>query len=85
MTGIRSVPVHYKPGGTWGICTYCGFKYRLSELTKNWQGIMVCKDDLDPKPDTMQAPRIYPEGVPRRDMSPEPADTFVGTVTPADL
>lgn len=85
MTAMRIVPVEYRPGGAWGICQRCGFKFRLSELSLEWTGLRVCKDDWDPRPPQLDPPKIYPEGLPRTDASPEPPDTFVGTVTVDDL
>lgn len=82
---MREVPVAYVPGGAWGICQRCGFKYRLNELRQEWTGLRVCPEDFDERPDTMAPPNIYPEGLPRPDMAPEPADVFVGTVRPSDL
>lgn len=82
---MRTVPVAYVPGGTWGICDRCGFKFRLNELRKEWSGLMVCDADFDPLPDTMKPLRSGPEGLARPDARPEPTDTFVGTVRPEDL
>ena len=34
--------------GQWNaICDRCGFKFKSSELQKDWQGLMVCKDDFE--------------------------------------
>lgn len=66
----------YRRGGTLGICDECGFKYRMSELRKRWDGMMVCKDDWEPRhPQEFvrgKADRIkYPGPI-----RPEAADTF---------
>lgn len=83
---MRSVPVAYAPGNPWGICQRCGFKFRLSDLRKEWSGLTVCDKDHDPLPDTMRPVRNAPEGLVRRDASPQPADVFVSTpTTPNDL
>lgn len=83
---MRNVPVRYVPGGTWGICQRCGFKLRLSELSKEWSGLEVCGECWDPLPDTMKPPRNGPEGLARPDASPEPPDTFItAPVRPEDL
>jgi hypothetical protein len=83
---MRVVPVDYQPDGTWGICQRCGFKYRLNELRLEWSGLRVCNDDWDPRPDTMNAPTVFPEGLPRPDAAPEPPDTFIQSqVLPSDL
>lgn len=84
---MRESGPHYVPGGTWAICDVCGFRYRLTELRKRWDGVMACREDWDPKPETMLPPRIIPgEGRPVRNARPEPADTFITErVTPEDL
>lgn len=82
---MRSVPVAYVPGGSWGICQVCGFKERLNDMMLRWDGLRVCAEDWDPRPDTMSPPDVYPEGLPRPDAAPQPPDVFVGTVRPSDL
>lgn len=83
---MRSVPVSYVPGGAYGLCMRCGFKFRLSELRKEWSGLLVCNADFDPLPDTMKPPRNGPEGMALADASPEPPDTFITQpVRPEDL
>lgn len=72
------------PGEPLGICDRCGFKFRLKELRKEWTGLMVCKDDYDPR-----HPQDFVKGVKEsggvKDARPEPTDKFVGTVTADDL
>lgn len=83
---MRVVPYDYLPGGTYGTCDRCGFKTRLSAMRKEWTGLMVCPDDFDPRPADLDAPNIYPEGIPRPNSRPEPPDTFITTpVTGNDL
>lgn len=60
-----------------GICDRCGFRYHLDELRKDWSGSMVCPADWDPKPDTLNPPRVFPEGLPVRDARPEQPNVFV--------
>ncbi len=31
------------------ICDRCGFRYRASELKRNWQGLRVCAEDFEPR------------------------------------
>ena len=86
MSEGRIVPVHYEPNGTWGICDRCGFKCRLRELSKDWQGLMVCSSDFDPKPDTLNPPRVMAEGLAVPRSKSEQPDTFITLpVAPADL
>jgi len=76
----------YRPGGTYGICDRCGFQYRLSELRKEWTGLMVCRDDWDPKPDELTPIKVKPEGVPKPNSRPDnQIDNTPNTTTAADL
>ena len=63
--------------GAWNsICDVCGFKYKAFQLRKRWDGLMVCKDDWEPR---------HPQDlikIPKEDVSvpwsrPEQADTFI--------
>lgn len=64
-----------KPFLKWGdwnaICDICGFRFKASELTKDWQGLMVCKQDYEQRhpqdflrvrPDNPAVPWSRPEG-----------------------
>lgn len=83
---MRIVPYHYVSGGAYGQCQRCAFKFRLSELKKEWSGLMVCGECFDPLPDTMRTPVVYPEGVPRPNPSPELPAVFVSSpIRPEDL
>lgn len=37
----------YIPGQWNAICDRCGFKFKSSELRKDWQGLMVCDKDFE--------------------------------------
>jgi len=41
--------------GTWAvICQSCGFRFPSSEIQKRWDGLLVCKNDLESRhPQTM--------------------------------
>lgn len=39
----------YSSGDWNAICDSCGKKLKASELTKRWDGLMVCKDDYEPR------------------------------------
>jgi|TARA_R110000751_G_scaffold228294_1_gene329932 hypothetical protein len=39
-----------------GICDRCGFQYPLSELTKEWTGLMVCKEECFER----KHPQLFP-------------------------
>lgn len=59
----------------WGECQRCGFKFRLTQLRKEWTGFRVCKgtgtnDCWDQKPKELKPPKIKPEGLPKPNASP---------------
>jgi len=76
----------YKAGDAWGICDVCGFRYYQSQLSKRWDGLMVCPSDHERRQpqDTIKSvkEKIYVEN-PR----PEAADKFLaeGEITESDL
>jgi hypothetical protein len=37
----------YKPGVWNAVCDVCGFKHKSDQLTKRWDGKMVCKADFE--------------------------------------
>lgn len=42
------MPQNYLVWGDWNaICDICGFKYKASQLRKNWKGQMVCEQDWE--------------------------------------
>lgn len=59
------------------ICDRCGFEYHLSELRREWTGLMVCDADYDAKPAELRRPNLRPEGLPLRNARPEPEPIFV--------
>lgn len=76
----------YSPGAVKAICDRCGFEYRLSELRKEWTGLMVCAADFDPRPAEMTPPKVKPEGVPVPNARPDnQVDNTPNTTTRDDL
>jgi hypothetical protein len=63
-----------------GLCDYCGQRYKLNELRKNWRGFKVCPDDYEPKEPQLEPLRFKGDAValfePRPDRV-EPMDVFV--------
>jgi hypothetical protein len=39
----------YKPGSWNATCDRCGFKFKAEDLVKEWTGLMVCKQDYEPR------------------------------------
>ena len=64
----------------WGLCDYCGQRYKLNTLKKNWRGFKVCPDDYEPKEPQLEPLRYNGDAValyePRPDRV-EPVDVFV--------
>ena len=66
----------YIRGDFWRICDVCGFKCRASETSKRWDGLMVCREDFEPRhPQDFVRGRLDRQNVP--DPRPEPADVFI--------
>ena len=67
---------YYKHGDRNAICDMCGFAYKLSQLRKRWDGLLVCHKDWE-----LQHPqsliRIRPERPRRVEGRPEPGDLFM--------
>lgn len=38
---------YFKSGDWNAICDVCGFKYKASQLSKRWDGLMVCAEDFE--------------------------------------
>ena len=76
----------YVPGKVKAICDRCGFEYPLSELRKEWTGLMTCRKDYDPRPPEQSAPNVRAEGVPVPNARPDnQVDNTPNTTTPEDL
>lgn len=67
----------YIRGDFWRICEVCGFKCRSSETSKRWDGLIVCREDFEPRhPQDFVRGRKDRQNVP--DPRPEPTDVFIG-------
>lgn len=63
--------------GTWAaICDRCGFRFPSDEITKEWQGLMVCDKCFETR-----HPQDFIRGVPDNPAPPwtrpEPPDEFI--------
>jgi len=67
----------YAKKGDWNaICDRCGFKYKASQLKKEWDGFYVCKTCWEPRhPSDFYKPSHRDETVPWT--RPEPADNYI--------
>lgn len=64
----------------WGLCDYCGQRFKLNSLKKNWRGFKVCDADYEPKEPQLEPLRYRGDAValfePRPDRV-EPMDVYV--------
>lgn len=75
---MKNNPTEYISGGAKGICQRCGFVRRVTtQLSREWTGLIVCRECFDPRPPELVAPVIFAEGLPVPNPSPEPPDAFV--------
>lgn len=65
----------YKPGQWNAICDRCGFKFKSSELKKDWQGLMVCEHDYELR-NPQDFLRVRPEKIAPDWARPESVDVF---------
>ena len=67
---------YWKPGDPNAICDVCGFKYKLSQLKRRWDGVMACPEDFE-----LRQPQDFVRGVKDQraipDARPEVPDVFV--------
>jgi hypothetical protein len=64
----------------YGLCDYCGQRYKLNDLKKNWRGFKVCPEDYEPKEPQLEPLRVVADAIalyePRPDRV-EPMDVYV--------
>jgi len=65
----------WKRGKWLAICDVCGFEHYNTELKKRWDGLMVCKDDWEPRHPQDFVRSVKESTIPWS--RPEPADVFV--------
>jgi len=46
-----------------GLCDYCGQRFKLNELKKNWRGFKVCDADYEPKEPQLEPLRYRGDAV----------------------
>ena len=56
---------------TWGICDISGFRYRLKDMKKTWDGFLVGPDQWSPKQPQLEAPRVGPDPQAVKDPRPD--------------
>lgn len=67
----------YYKAGTWNcICAVCGAQVKSDEIIKRWDGVLVCKDDYEPR-HIADFLRPITERTTVPFTAPEPPDVFV--------
>lgn len=67
---------YYKPG-TWNvICDLCGRQFKSDEVRKRWDGLIVCKNDYEPR-HILDFIKPHPERTTVPYVRKEPEDVFV--------
>lgn len=67
------------------ICDRCGKKFKASQLTKDWQGFMLCSRDWEPRhPQDFVRARSAAEPAPVPFVRDMPTATFVDVCMPND-
>ena len=64
----------------YGLCDYCGQRYKLNDLKKNWRGFKVCPADYEPKEPQLEPLRYKGDAIALLDPRPdrvEPMDVYV--------
>jgi hypothetical protein len=61
----------YIAGNPHRMCDRCGLQRRVSTTSKEWTGLVVCRDCRDDRPAELTAPRVGPEGLPILDARPD--------------
>lgn len=64
-------------GGYNAICDVCGFKFKNFQLHKRWDGLMVCKEDYEPR-HILDFYKTRNDEHPLPWSRPEPTEIFVG-------
>ena len=59
---------------SWGISDRSGFRYRLSEMRKEWTGLLVGKDEWEEKHPQLHPLRVKPDAQALKNARPEKPD-----------
>lgn len=46
---MHSLSPGYRPGNHWIVCQRCGFDYHVSQVQKEWDGLIVCNGCYETK------------------------------------
>ncbi len=60
----------------WGISDRSGFRYRLREMRKEWNGLVVGPDEFEPKHPQLDPPKVTSDPQALRNPRPDRAETL---------
>jgi len=63
-----------------GISDRSGFRYRLRDMKKEWNGLLVGPDEYEPKHPQLEAPNVSADPQALRNPRPDQAETFSVTL-----
>lgn len=66
-----------KGNRAWGISDRSGRRYRLREMRKEWNGLLVGPDEYEQKHPQLYPPKTYPDPQALKDPSPDPENGHV--------
>ena len=67
----------WKKGDNWAVCDVCGREFLASTLMKRWDGLVVCKDDWEPRHPQEFVRAVKDDSRAKGYIRVEPADIFV--------
>lgn len=60
-----------------GISDRSGFRYRLREMRKEWNGLLVGPDEYEPKHPQLKAPNVAPDPQALRNPRPDKSEALI--------
>ncbi len=74
---VQTRPLGYHMGEALGVCMRCGATRFVSQLKREWTGLLVDDRCWDPRPPQLSPPNVIAEGLPVPNASPRPAPIFI--------
>tara|TARA_S200002703_G_C3801408_1_gene247736 strand:- start:4204 stop:4506 length:303 start_codon:yes stop_codon:yes gene_type:complete len=70
------MPRYASASKTYGISDRSGFRYRLREMKKEWNGLLVGPDEFEPKHPQLESPNVSADPQAVRDPRPDSPETL---------
>ena len=72
---------HAAGANAWGISDRSGFRYRLREMRKEWNGLLVGPDEFEPKHPQLEPVHVRADAQALRDARPDTQNIISETIT----